>query len=215
MKGFHLASFAALTMALAGCKSELGQPPAGAGFGEVTAQNHLRQSVSGQEAAFIASARAHFAAEAPAVVFFASNQAAPDGEARAALDAQAAWLKANPALRVRVTGHADLVGGEGYNHGLGLRRARAAALRLVSRGVARERIETVESRGERAPQIVSEAPERLNRRAVTEIAGLAPGFFGDGLTGARARLVYGRYATDTVTAPASANAAGGGVVGAN
>lgn len=199
---------------LSGCASELGEAPPNAGFGEVTARNEATQGAASQAGAYVAEARARFASEAPTVVYYSFNGSAPDAEGRAALDAQARWLRANPALRVRITGHADLVGGEGYNDGLGFRRARAAAALLVARGVPAERIETVDSRGERAPLVENEGPERLNRRTVTDIAGLVPGAIGDGLDGRRGQLAYERYATDTVTEPASADNATGGVLAA-
>lgn len=203
--------FALASLALAGCAAELGEAPPNTGFGETMARNEAAQGAASQAAAYVAEARARFASEAPVVVYYSFNRSAPDAEGRAALDAQARWLKANPALRVRIAGHADLVGGEGYNDGLGLNRARAAAARLVLRGVAPERIEAVESRGERAPLVENDGPERLNRRTVTDIAGLAPGVIGDGLDGRRGQLAYDRYATDTVTEPASADTATGGV----
>ena len=147
---------------------------------------------------------AEFANEVPDTVNFAFNQASLNASAREALDAQAAWMKRNPTVRIRITGHTDLVGGEGYNNRLGLRRARAAARYLLRKGVERGRIDMVETRGESEPLVQTEEREVRNRRAVTEVAGFTHGFVGDGMDGRRALLMYRRYVTDTVEAPASA-----------
>ncbi len=191
---------------LAGCATEVGYRPEAATFGAADATNLLVQSASFQRGAVLAELQSRFAAETPGPVTFAFDQATLDAGARSALDRQAAWLRANPEARVRITGHADLVGGESYNDRLGLLRARAAARYLVARGVERNRIDAVESRGERDPVVAVEAPERANRRAETMVAGLLHGYVGDGMDGRRAALMYTRYTTDTVEPPASANA---------
>ncbi len=200
---------------LAGCTTEVGlHETAAATFGGAYQRNELIQSAAWRRGAFLEAERARFAAEARPVVTFAFDQATLDAEARAALDAQAAWLAANPDVRVRIAGHTDLVGGEDYNDRLGLRRARAAARHLIARGIARNRIDAVESRGEREPVIATEARERRNRRTETAVAGFVHGYVGDGMDGRRARVMYTRYVTDSVETPASANtsavSAGGG-----
>lgn len=190
---------------LAGCAAETGYGAGSESFGVADRRNAVTQSASARRAGYIEEERARFMAKAPDTVHFAFNRAALAPEAKTALAAQATWLTAHPDVRVRITGHADLVGGERYNQGLGLARARAAARVLVAKGVAPGRIDAVESKGERAPIVPREMPERLNRRAVTEISGLTRGFVGDGLDGRRANLMYGRYASDTVDPPSSAN----------
>lgn len=203
MRGLSLLAGAAM---LAGCTTEVGlHENAAATFGDASNRNALIQSAAWRRGVFLEAERARFAAETQPVVTFAFDSAGLDAEARAALDRQAAWLAANPDIRVRIAGHTDLVGGESYNDRLGLRRARAAARHLIARGVARNRIDAVESRGEREPVVATEARERLNRRAETAIAGFVHGFVGDGMDGERAKLMYTRYKTDNVEAPASAN----------
>lgn len=187
---------------------EAGIGPANASFGLATQNNHLIQSAEYQRGDYIASVRSEFASTVPDTVTFAFDRAGLDREARTALKAQAAWLRANPTVRVRINGHTDLVGGEGYNDRLGLRRARAAARYLTRNGVARSRIDMVETRGEREPLVATEERERRNRRAVTEVAGFTHGFIGDGMDGRRALLMYRRYVSDTVQAPAAANTGG-------
>ncbi|MEL6990518.1 MAG: OmpA family protein, partial [Pseudomonadota bacterium] len=99
------------------------------------------------------------------------NSAVLDGEARAILDQQAHFIRQFPEVRFRVFGHTDAVGSQGYNRGLGQRRANAAVRYLVSRGISRSRLEAVVSFGETQPVIVTEERERKNRRTVTEVSG--------------------------------------------
>jgi peptidoglycan-associated lipoprotein len=71
-------------------------------------------------------------------------------EARAILQANAAWLKANPSASVEIEGHCDERGTTEYNLALGAKRARAALDYLVSLGISVGRIKTT-SYGEELP----------------------------------------------------------------
>ena len=71
-------------------------------------------------------------------------------EARSILQANAAWLKANPSANVEIEGHCDERGTTEYNLALGARRARTAMEYLLSLGVAPARIKTM-SYGEELP----------------------------------------------------------------
>jgi peptidoglycan-associated lipoprotein len=71
-------------------------------------------------------------------------------EARSILQANAAWLKANPSVTVEIEGHCDERGTTEYNLALGSKRARAALDYLVSLGIAAARIKTT-SYGEELP----------------------------------------------------------------
>jgi len=71
-------------------------------------------------------------------------------EARSILQANAIWLKANPAANVEIEGHCDERGTTEYNLALGAKRARAAMDYLVSLGVAPTRIKAT-SYGEELP----------------------------------------------------------------
>jgi peptidoglycan-associated lipoprotein len=68
----------------------------------------------------------------------------------AVLDQKVAILQANPALRIRISGHCDERGSDEYNLALGNRRATAAKQYVVSHGIDASRIETV-SYGEERP----------------------------------------------------------------
>jgi peptidoglycan-associated lipoprotein len=71
-------------------------------------------------------------------------------EARSNLQANAAWLKANPSANVEIEGHCDQRGTTEYNLALGAKRARAALDYLVSLGIPAARIRTT-SYGEELP----------------------------------------------------------------
>lgn len=64
-------------------------------------------------------------------------------DAMPVLDAQAAWLRQYPGVRVRVEGNCDERGTREYNLALGARRANAVRDYLASRGVASSRIVTL------------------------------------------------------------------------
>lgn len=73
----------------------------------------------------------------------------PGADARV-LEQKAAILRANPNLRIEITGHCDVRGPAQYNMALGQRRADAAKRFLVQRGIDANRV-TVRSRGEAQP----------------------------------------------------------------
>lgn len=71
-------------------------------------------------------------------------------EARRALERNAAWLKANPTVKVTVEGHCDERGSDEYNLALGERRALAVKNYLVTLGISEDRLAAV-SYGEERP----------------------------------------------------------------
>jgi peptidoglycan-associated lipoprotein len=84
----------------------------------------------------------------------------------AILDANAQWLKTNPAYLLLVEGHTDERGTNEYNLALGERRATATMNYLVSRGVSATRV-TIVSYGEDGPTCREHTEEcwAKNRRA--------------------------------------------------
>lgn len=146
---------------------------AGASAHDATFGSAVNQNVAlnnGTENYRISLAR-RFDAEVPTTVNFAFNSTALDAAARATLRQQADFIKQFPEVRFTVYGHTDLVGSTGYNRALGLRRAEAVVLYLVSQGISRSRLQALVSHGETQPLIVSEGRERANRRTVTEVSG--------------------------------------------
>lgn len=71
-------------------------------------------------------------------------------EARATLQQNADWLKANSTARVEVEGHCDERGTVEYNLALGAKRAKAARDYLVTLGISADRLSTI-SYGEELP----------------------------------------------------------------
>jgi peptidoglycan-associated lipoprotein len=195
---------------LSACTGEVGLGPENDSFGEATNQNYLAQPVAFRVDEYVFKVNDEFARATPEAVEFAFSRSRLSAQAKAALDAQALWLNEFRDVRVRVVGHTDLVGGEPFNEKLGLKRAQSAARYLAARGVDRGRIDAVESRGEREPLIPVEDKEKRNRRTVTVIAGFTHGFYGDGMDGRRALLMYQRYASDTVESPRRASSTSGG-----
>jgi peptidoglycan-associated lipoprotein len=82
--------------------------------------------------------------------FFALDSAQITGEAQAALQKDAEYLKRWPSTKVLVEGHADSRGTAEYNLALGERRATAVRNYLVNLGIPADRIQVV-SKGKEAP----------------------------------------------------------------
>jgi len=101
-------------------------------------------------------------------VLFALDSHDLDGDARATLDRQAAWLNQYPQVTITVEGHCDERGTREYNLALGDRRANSAKNYLASRGISASRISTI-SYGKERPAVEGsdESAWAQNRRAVT------------------------------------------------
>jgi outer membrane protein OmpA-like peptidoglycan-associated protein len=159
------------------------------GFGNSTMNNTL--VMSGQ-ADYRINLNNRFAAEVPTTINFAFNSAALDAEAQQVLRAQAAWIRQFPEVRFSVFGHTDLVGGAQFNYQLGLRRAQAAVSFLVSQGVERSRLDALVSEGLTQPIVLTQGPERRNRRTVTEVSGFVQGH-PNVLNGRYAEIIFRDY----------------------
>ncbi len=109
-------------------------------------------------------------------VLFAFDKSDLSSKAMSDLDSAAATINElsnkNPNLRVKVDGHTDWIGTDGYNQALGERRAGAVKNYLVRKGVAADRIDTT-SYGESKPVASNETAEgrQLNRRAEVRTTG--------------------------------------------
>ena len=194
MKTFHTKALAVGLVALLGaCENQqAGDLSSSSNFGDATVNNTLAQSAY-LRGGVLADMSAQFRRNAPDMINFAFDSAQLDAQARANLDQQAAWIRANPAIRFRVYGHTDLVGSNAYNQRLGLRRAQTAVNYLVSRGVSRSKLEAVASYGETRPLVDTTNRERLNRRTVTEVVGFAAGYAGHDFDGKLANRIYTEY----------------------
>ena len=90
------------------------------------------------------------AASAERRVHFGFDSDSIDGENRAIVEANAAYMKANPNMRATLEGHSDERGTRDYNLGLGERRAKAVARMLGVLGIPASRVK-VTSYGEEKP----------------------------------------------------------------
>ena len=95
-------------------------------------------------------------------VFFAYDSSVLSEAAKKALRENKQWLEDNKrVVRVELEGHCDPMGSEAYNIGLGLRRARAVKIFLISLGVSEDQFSIV-SYGEERP--LSQTDNSKNRR---------------------------------------------------
>lgn len=104
------------------------------------------------------------------VIHFDYDQDLVKPEDRPILDRKAEIMRANPTLRIRISGHADDRGSDEYNLVLGNKRALAARQYLVGKGIDAARID-VTSFGEERPvdPAENEGAWARNRRAEFEI----------------------------------------------
>ncbi len=103
-------------------------------------------------------------------VHFAFDKSDLTGYAQEMLDSAATLIndlaQQYPNLKVKIDGHTDWVGTDGYNMGLGERRANAVKQHLLRKGVAADRIDST-SYGESKPVAGNDTSDgrALNRRA--------------------------------------------------
>ncbi len=104
------------------------------------------------------------------VIHFDYDKADIKPEDMPILDRKAAIMRANPAVRLRISGHADERGSDEYNLVLGNKRALAAKAYLESKGIDGSRIE-ITSYGEERPmdRAATEEAWARNRRDEFEI----------------------------------------------
>ena len=153
-----LRSLAALfgLVLLAGCSSETAKKIESPTSSSPSAS---RGQASGEKSAPRGSATssldAHRQGKAPASgplkeIQFAFDSYDLSSEARSTLQANATWLKSNPATNVEIEGHCDERGTTEYNLALGAKRARAAMDYLISLGISPGRIKAT-TYGEELP----------------------------------------------------------------
>jgi peptidoglycan-associated lipoprotein len=136
----------------------------------IRAANAAKAERDRAAAAAAEALRATLVNEIAETIHFEYNMDAISADDQARLDRKAAILRANPALKIRVTGHADERGSDEYNIALGMRRAVAAKAYLAGKGIDAGRVE-VASLGREVPIDASsnEAAWARNRRDEFEI----------------------------------------------
>ncbi len=193
MKNILKLTAAASVLFTAGCLYPAGTMRNEGSFAEAAAANQFAQTAYLDPATALKTLDQRFRKAVPTMINFDFNAATLDAESQAILRRQAEWIKRYPMVRFKVFGHTDKVGSNGYNHSLGMRRARAAVRYLVAQGVPRRSLIAAVSRGEREPLVNTEDRERLNRRTVTVVAGYAKGYRGHDFDGKVANEIYGKY----------------------
>ncbi len=103
-------------------------------------------------------------------VYFDFDKYTVRDDGRPVLDAQAAWLRRYPMVRVRIEGNTDELGTREYNFALGARRANSVMQYLAAHGVAQSRIDTVSYGKERPIDTAGgEEAQAHNRNAHTTL----------------------------------------------
>ncbi len=109
--------------------------------------------------------RAAAAAEVVQPIYFDFDKSFIRDDAKPIMKANAAWLKANPKVKIKIEGNCDERGTIEYNQALGQRRAASAKKYLTDMGIAASRISLI-SYGKEKP-ICNEGSEtcwQKNRR---------------------------------------------------
>lgn len=160
------ALMAAITMLAVGAcapKAPKTLPPAPDGSDSSIGSDNANAIIPGSQQDFLSKISADR-------IFFDFDQYNVDAEDMATLQSQATWLRANPAVRVIVEGHADERGTRDYNLALGERRANSAKNYLATLGIDPSRIQVI-SYGKERPAALGSTEEAYaqNRRAVTVV----------------------------------------------
>lgn len=103
-------------------------------------------------------------------IFFGVDQHEVSAESAAILDAQAGFLRNNPAVTLTLEGHADERGTREYNLALGQKRAEAVRRYLTAAGIDNNRLQTL-SFGKERPAVAGSGPDAWdqNRRVVSVV----------------------------------------------
>ncbi len=176
-RSFILASLPVALAYLIGCGAPANPPPpkwtvenqnAPLSAPQKTAQVPARDTTSASSLDSLQSGRSTATpASSPLKdALFAYDRYEISDAARAALKANAEWLKANPSARVQIEGHCDERGAEDYNMALGAKRAQAAMDFMATLGIPKDRLSMV-SYGEEVPSCKDhvESCWEKNRRA--------------------------------------------------
>ena len=185
-RNFILASLAVASTYLIGCGSPAYPPPpkwtvqnpsAPLSAPQKTAQAPAREATSSSSLDSLQSGRSTATpASSPLKdAFFGFDRYELSDDARAALKANAEWLKANPSAQVQIEGHCDERGAEDYNMALGAKRAQAAMEFIATLEIPKNRLSTV-SYGEEVPSCKehTESCWEKNRRARFVIVAARP-----------------------------------------
>lgn len=130
-------------------------------------RDRLAREAAEREAA---AARAAAMSTLRSTIYFDYDASDIRGDAKTQLDRKLPILRANTAIQIRVSGHADERGSDQYNDALGQRRAASTKRYLTDNGIDAARI-TIISYGEQRPAMTGtdENAWARNRRAEFDI----------------------------------------------
>ncbi|MBI1361356.1 MAG: peptidoglycan-associated lipoprotein Pal [Alphaproteobacteria bacterium] len=146
MRSSYTLAMLGTALALAACASQPKEAPVPVATAPVTAPRPAPTAPAPAPATNpgpVAGSKADFMAKTTDRVYFALDQYTLTDQSRAALQAQAAWLKQYPSVQVQIEGNCDERGTREYNIALGQRRADSVKSYLASLGVNTTRIDTV------------------------------------------------------------------------
>jgi len=162
---FKFLSLVAAALLLAACETAPDQGATATGEG---AQSGANAGVKSEAMAAPAKgSQEELIASVGDRVFFDFDKSDLKGEARATIESQAEWLKANPGVTVTIEGHCDERGTREYNLALGDRRANSVRSYLIALGIDANRVSTI-SYGKERPEVLgsNEWAWAQNRRGV-------------------------------------------------
>ena len=150
--------------------SATGSTTSAATSGTATATSSTAATTTSEEAVDPAEMMKKEFTKVGTTVLFDFDSSQLSDYARRVLDRQAAFLKAEPAARIILGGHADERGTREYNLALSERRANSARNYLISQGVPANLLETIGYGKERpVSTCANESCYSLNRRASSVI----------------------------------------------
>ncbi|HET6993170.1 MAG TPA: OmpA family protein, partial [Bacteroidia bacterium] len=106
-------------------------------------------------------------------VFFETGKFDLKPESKVELNKMVSWMKANPLVKIEVSGHTDNVGDKKSNMTLSNNRAKAVYDYLVANGVDAARM-TYKGYGDTKPKVANDTPEhrQMNRRTEFKITSI-------------------------------------------
>ena len=170
MKNKLIISLLALfAISLAGCGGQQAVKPSASGTGQAAGAGQGAESAGAGQAGGAQGSALGSQQQAPAVVLhtihFAFNSSHIDSKNRAIVEANAAYMNANPQVTVTLQGNTDERGTREYNLALGERRAQSVKRMMRVLGVASDRMKTVSFGAEKPVALGhNRAAWRLNRR---------------------------------------------------
>jgi len=141
---FLMVIFMVCALSLWGCPKKTEEATTGSqAQNETAAPAETQKSQATETPAVTPAERAPGAATGLKAIYFEFDKSFVRKDAEPLMQANAEWLKANPAVKVRIEGNCDERGTKEYNQALGQRRATSAKKYLTDMGVSASRISLI------------------------------------------------------------------------